>query len=406
MPLPSLTATGASATDLQESAKSPDSPTQEAFASVVNTHSPMVLGVSRRTLGNADAEDAAQAVFILFWQKAMHIQGESRIAGWLHRTTQHVCRNAKRSRVARIKHEQKAATESHTMNPEPADLAQWKEIREILDEEVNRLPEKLRIPFLLFHYENRSLAEVADLVGSTVPTVGTWLQRSRERLADSLRRRRIVVGATTLAAILSQHFVAEAAPAAFVAATVQTVSGVSSVGLAACTPTVASLVKAGAAAGLSKSFWIASSLIAAAIGFPLVVFWLLPALQTRQSPDFPLLQGAWHEVANEQEGGPVNAAPPVEYVGTLQITGRNFHRYQTLADGRVLEGGSGSFVLDSSQSPAAIDFKQWQGTAHGLYELDGDMLTVCVTRGGGPRPNGLSTTKNDDRILQRFKRVR
>lgn len=287
----------------------------------------------------------------------------------------------------------------------PAETAQWNEIREILDEEVSRLPDKLRIPFLLFHCENRTLAEVAEQVGSTVPTVGTWLQRSREKLAERLRRRHIVVGAAALATILSQHLVVETASAEFVTATVQTVAEVSTNGLAGCTPAVASLVKAGVASGWSKSIWFASILIAAAMGFPLLVIWLLPALQTWQSPDYPLLQGEWREVAVEQDGRPVNATPAIAYVGTLRFFGRSFQRIQTLPDGSVLQAGSGSFTLDSSQDPAAINFRQWQGTAHGIYELDGDKLTICVTRNGGPRPGGLSTTKNDDRILSRYQRV-
>jgi RNA polymerase sigma factor (sigma-70 family) len=406
MPLSSLTTAGVSATEFQEIAKAADLPAHEAFAIVVKRHSAMVLGVCRRMLGNADAEDAAQAVFVLFWQKAMHMQDESRIAGWLHRTAQHVSRNVKRSRVSRIIHEQQAAAVSPAMSPDATDTAQWKEIRVILDEEVNRLPEKLRTAFVLFHCENRSLAEVAELIGATVPTVGTWLQRSRKKLADRLSRRGIAIGATTLGAVLSQHVVAEAVPAAFIAGTVQTVSDVSAVGLTACTPSVAAMVKAGALEGLSKTFWIALSLVAAGVSFPLVVFWMLPALQTRQSPDFRLLQGEWREVAHEQNGGPVNAVPSIEYVGTLQIVDWSFHRFQTLADGRVLEGGSGSFVVDSSQSPAAIDFNQRQGTAYGIYELGDDTLTVCVTRGGGPRPDGLSTAQNDDRVLLRYQRVR
>jgi uncharacterized protein (TIGR03067 family) len=93
-----------------------------------------------------------------------------------------------------------------------------------------------------------------------------------------------------------------------------------------------------------------------ATSFVLVVFWLLTANQTWQSPDYTLLQGEWREVATEMNGAPVNALPRIEYVGTLQITGRHFERFQTLADGKVLRGGSGSFVLDSSQNPSTIDF--------------------------------------------------
>lgn len=410
MPPSSHIAIGESAAGVQEEVQPLDAPADasahDAFAVLVQRHSAMVLGVCRRMLANSDAEDAAQAVFVLFWQKASHLWEEARIVGWLHRTAQHVCRNAQRSCVSRITHEQNVAAESPTMSPDTADAVQWTEIRTILDEEVNRLPEKLRIVFVLFHCEQRSLAEVAEVIGATVPTVGTWLQRSREKLAGRLKRRGIAVGAATLAAILSQHAVAEAVPAAFITATVHTVSGLSSAGLAACTPAVATLVKAGVVGGLSKTFWVVSSLIATAIGFPVVVFWLLPALQTRLSPDYPLLQGEWRELVSERNGEPLNAFAPVEYVATLRITGREFHRKQTLADGRVLNGGSGSFALDSAQRPAAIDFQQWQGTAHGIYELDGDTLTLCVTGDGGPRPDGLATTKNDIRILSRYQRVR
>ena len=404
MPLPMPAATGLS--ESQERITPANLPSNERFESLVQRHSAMVLGVCRRMLGNVDAEDAAQAVFVLFWQKARHLQEESRIAGWLHRTAQHVSRNAKRSADTRTKHEQQAAAESQIMSPDAVEPAQWSEIKGILDEEVNQLPEKLRIAFVLFHCENRSLVEVADLVGSTVPTVGTWLQRSREKLAVRLKRRGIVVGATTLGAILAQNAVAEAVPAAFISATVQTVAGLSTVGLTTCTPAVATLVKTGAVAGVSKSTLIISSLVAVAVGFPLIVFWLLPALQTRLSPDFKRLQGEWQEVASERNGEQIDTSTPIAYVGTLQINGRDFRRFQTLADGRVLNGGSGSFVLDSSQRPAAVNFKQWQGTGYGIYQLDGDTLTVCVTINGGPRPDRLSTTNNDDRILSRYKKVR
>ena len=53
----------------------PDWPSNDQFVSQLKRHSAMVLGVCRRILAtNADAEDAAQAVFVLFWQKAIHLQ--------------------------------------------------------------------------------------------------------------------------------------------------------------------------------------------------------------------------------------------------------------------------------------------------------------------------------------------
>ena len=403
---PTLTETRLNRSSDQEKSLAGGLPSQSEFESVVRRHSAMVLGVCRRMLPNADAEDAAQAVFVLLWRKGIRHLNESRLAGWLHRTAQHVSRNAKRSSFSRFRHEQNAAAESPMMTSETVDSFHWQEIRKILDEEVNRLPDKLRIAFVLFHFEHHSLAEVAELLGSTVPTAGTWLQRSRERLAEGLKRRGVVVGATTIAALLSEQLLAEAVPASFVAATVQTVADVSAVGLTACSPLASALVKAGAVGGLSKTILIASSLMMLAVSVPLVVFWLVPAWQTRNAPDFLQLQGEWRQVSHEQDGGPVNAFPKIEFEETLLITGRSFRRTQKLSDGRVLEGERGTFVLDRSHNSATIDFQMLQGTGHGVYELEGDSLTLCITRSGGPRPDDLTTTQNDNRILSRYKRVK
>ena len=72
----------------------------------------------------------------------------------------------------------------------------------------------------------------------------------------------------------------------------------------------------------------------------------------------------------------------------------------------MLKGDSGSFILDSSQSPPAIDFHQWRGAVFGIYKLDGESLALCVTREVAPRPDRLSTSPNDERILSRYKKVR
>src|SRR5689334_19923636 len=91
-------------------------PQSREFERLVAEHSPMVLGVCRRILGGREVEDAAQAVFILLWQKFRQAAARSKVSGWLHRTAHHVCRNALRSRSIRFKHERKAASEMTSMS--------------------------------------------------------------------------------------------------------------------------------------------------------------------------------------------------------------------------------------------------------------------------------------------------
>jgi RNA polymerase sigma factor (sigma-70 family) len=410
MQLQSSSAVTEPASDGRLLAEFVDSRSETAFRALVDRHSPMVLGVCRRMLRNADAEDAAQAVFVLFWQKAKQLKGDSVIAGWLHRTAHLVCRNAIRSLISRIKYEQNAAAELKTMGVQSPDTEQWREIREILDAEVNRLPDKLRLPFVLFHFENRSLAEVAEIIGSSVATVGTWLQRSRERLSDRLRKRGVTIGATAIAAILSQHATAEAVPAAFAAGTIQAVSGFTAGGIAAgagSSPAIAAFVKASSAAASVKKAWIvATFMTAAVIGLPVTVFWILPTIQTRQSADFPLMQGTWREIDTEQNGSSMDVLPKVEYVGSLVISGRKFHRFQTLASGQVLKGEQGSIVLNDTDDPKSIDFHTWAGSIYGIYQIDGDTLSLCATKDSGRRPGEFSTTMSDGRILTKYQRVK
>lgn len=116
------------------------------------------------------------------------------------------------------------------------------------------------------------------------------------------------------------------------------------------------------------------------------------------------LQGEWKLVAVEREG---QARSSEELFNErLIIEKSSFSQLQTAPDGTEIEGESGRVSLLESKTDAAIDFKMWEGTAHGIYRLNGDDLVLCVTREGGPRPDSLKTSAGDLRVLKTYRRTR
>ena len=79
---------------------------EPAFAELVARYHPMVYRTCWRLLGNDhDAEDAAQAAFLVLARKAGSLRQEGRLNGWLHRVARLTALEAVRKRAARERHQ-------------------------------------------------------------------------------------------------------------------------------------------------------------------------------------------------------------------------------------------------------------------------------------------------------------
>src|SRR5262249_11379095 len=135
---------------------------EAAFELLAWRHGPMVLGVCRRVLGDFhEAEDAFQATFLVLARKAASAARHRSAGGWLHTVAYRVALRARARRAARTARERPLGEPPPDAALDPAGEAARREVRRVIDEEVNRLPEKYRTPFVLFHLEGRGSAEVA-----------------------------------------------------------------------------------------------------------------------------------------------------------------------------------------------------------------------------------------------------
>ena len=183
-----------------------------AFAVLVHRHGPMVWRVCRRVLGQThDAEDAFQATFVVLVRKAATVRWQKSIAGWLYQVSHRV---ALRSRAQAAKRATVAASGNLAAVPVSSADSADEARRGVIEEEISRLPESLRLPVVMCYIEGLTNSQAARRIGCPEGTVVSRLARARSRLRRRLRARGIaVVGAAALAGLLADGAGAAVAPA-------------------------------------------------------------------------------------------------------------------------------------------------------------------------------------------------
>jgi RNA polymerase sigma factor (sigma-70 family) len=182
-----------------------------AFAALVRRHGPLVRSVCRHVLHHAqDADDAFQATFLVFASRAASIHKATAVASWLHGVAYRTAMNARRARKRRG--EEPGECEARACD-QPVPAAALREVQAVVDEELGRLPEKYRAPFVLCCLQGKSRAEAARELGWQEGTVCSRVAQARKLLQGRLTRRGVVLSAALTAAELSRSTATAVAPA-------------------------------------------------------------------------------------------------------------------------------------------------------------------------------------------------
>ncbi len=173
-----------------------------AFAVLVERHGPMVLRLCQRWLDDRhDAEDAAQATFLVLARRASRIRRGESVGSWLFGVAVRVARRARSEAARRRRVErQEGAMASRAIATsdgaaDPAGEPAWAE----LYDELGRLPESLRAPLVLCYLEGQTNEQAAEQLGTSLRTLRRRLAKGRERLRQRLTRLGIVPAAVLLA---------------------------------------------------------------------------------------------------------------------------------------------------------------------------------------------------------------
>jgi RNA polymerase sigma factor (sigma-70 family) len=195
---------------------------QDAFAGLVAQHGAMVLAVCRRVLHNRhDAEDVAQATFLVLARQARAIRCSASLAVWLHRTARHLALKHSRGEARRREREARHLQPSADPHPDPLDELSVHELLAICDAEIDRLPERYRLPLVLCCLEGRTHQEAAGQLGWTAGSVKGRLECGRDLLRRRLVRRGLTLPAIFVGLELMRGASSAGVPVGFVAGTLR-----------------------------------------------------------------------------------------------------------------------------------------------------------------------------------------
>jgi RNA polymerase sigma factor (sigma-70 family) len=172
---------------------------QDAFATLVRRHGPLVYGTCQRILGNrTETDDAFQATFFVLARRADSLKLDRSVGPWLHGVALRVAKKARLQTVRRRLREMSAA-KSERIDTVESHHDFWA----VIDEELQRLPLALRTAVLLCDLGGQSHAHAAASLGLAKGTVTKRLARAHEELATRLKRRGIVLGLGAMSTLLA-----------------------------------------------------------------------------------------------------------------------------------------------------------------------------------------------------------
>jgi RNA polymerase sigma factor (sigma-70 family) len=173
-----------------------------AFETIVRRHGPMVLGVCRRLLGHHDAEDAFQATFLVLARRAATIIPRVRLAGWLYGVAYRTALEGRRMAGRRRAHE---APLTESVQPAVESDTPATDLSALLDRELSRLPDRLRLPVVLCDLEGRTRRQAARQLCIPDGTLSNRLAAARRLLAKRLASRGLSLPSGGLALFLARE---------------------------------------------------------------------------------------------------------------------------------------------------------------------------------------------------------
>lgn len=154
----------------------------EGFDELIKRYEKKIYNLAYKMLGSEDdAKDVLQEVFILAFKNINKFEEKSTFSTWIYRIAINAC-------IKKIK--EKKTTPLVTDNSEPIETIEnaidKKEIKKIIEKEIESLPDIYKVVFILKEIEGLSTKEIAEKLGISLAATKARLHRARLKLRKKI----------------------------------------------------------------------------------------------------------------------------------------------------------------------------------------------------------------------------
>ncbi len=168
------------------------------FTEIYQAHSGRILNLCYRMVGNEHAaRDLSQEIWVKVYKNLGGFEGKSEIGTWLYRISlNHIYNYFKKEKRRRWREVLNLDVRSgfgeegdilpDSQSKSPLENLQQRELEAFVWQLIQKLPEKQRIPLILFRYEDLSYQEIASVLQVSVNAVESRLHRAKLKMQELL----------------------------------------------------------------------------------------------------------------------------------------------------------------------------------------------------------------------------
>ena len=166
---------------------------RKALAELVKKYEQTVYNFAFKICRNKErAENTMQETFLSMVKSLKQFSGKSKLSTWLYTIVSNHClmqaRSQKKYDYTSLENDEGLIDDRHIVDWKysPNKLAENSELKDTLDEAIQKLPHEYRIVFLLRDVEGLSTKETGEIVNLSVPAIKSRLHRARAFLRNEL----------------------------------------------------------------------------------------------------------------------------------------------------------------------------------------------------------------------------